>query len=105
MINNPVLNSIGGLSGDEFFGRLIPLLITLGFVAGIVAFIFWAIISAISWISSGGDKATTQAARESLTRAIVGIVILLSFFAVVNLIEIFFGVNLTLLNLEIYKID
>lgn len=105
MINNPVLNGIGGLRGDEFFGKLIPLLITLGFVIGVIAFILWAIISTISWMTSGGDKAKTQAARESFTRAIIGIIVLLSFFAIVNLIELFFGVNLTVLNLQIYKIN
>lgn len=104
-INNPVLNGIGSMSGDEFFGELIPLIITIGIVAGIAVFIFWAIISAISWITSGGDKAATQAARESLTRAIIGVIVLLSLFAIVNLIELFFGVNLSYINLQNYRIN
>ncbi len=61
-------------------------------------------LGGIQWITSGGDKASVEAARGRVTSGIVGIAILLSVFAVVLAVEYFFGVNLTTFNLEDLKI-
>lgn len=99
-INNPVLgNSLGSLNGVSFFQKLLPALIAGAFVAGVVIFFFMFLVGAIGWITSGGDKAKTEVARGRITNAIVGLVILLSLFAIVNLIETFFGINILRLNL------
>jgi len=99
-INNPVLGpSLGSMNGVGFFQRLLPALISIALVLGVVVFFFMFLSGAVSWITSGGDKAKTEIAKSRLTNAIVGLVILLSFFAIINLIELFFGVNLLRLNL------
>lgn len=99
-INNPVLGpSLGSMNGVGFFQRLLPALISGGLVAGAVIFFIMLLIGAIQWISSGGDKAATEAARGRITNAIVGLVILLSLFAIANLLGSFFGVNILRLNL------
>lgn len=99
-INNPILGPLGALNGSAFFGRLLPSLITLGFVIGSIIFIFYFLIGAIKWISSGGDKAKMQEAQSNITNALIGLVILFSLFGIISLIELFFGVDLTLFNLE-----
>jgi hypothetical protein len=69
-------------------------------IAG-VAFFFILVIGGVKWIISGGDKAHTEGARNQITAALVGLVIVFSAWAIVALIQTFFGVNL--LNLEFTK--
>lgn len=105
-INNPVLGpGLGSLNGVGFFQRLLPALISGGLIAGTVIFFIMLLIGAVQWISSGGDKAKTEEARGRITNALVGLVILLSLFAIANLISNFFGVNILQLNLRPLFID
>lgn len=98
-ITNPALGptlqgdlTTGG--GVGFVQKLIPSLIGLAFVAGAVLFFFMLIIAALQWITSGGDKAAVEAAKGRLTQAIIGIVILFAVYAIVSLIQNFFGINI-----------
>jgi len=75
-------------------GVILPNLIGLIFVFGMIIFLFMLIWGAVSWISSGGDKAHIENARGRITSALVGLVILFSTFAVIKLIEVFFGINI-----------
>lgn len=62
-------------------------------VAGL-AFFFILVIGGIKWIVSGGDKAHTEGARNQITAALVGLVIVFSAWAIIQLIYTFFGVNI-----------
>lgn len=70
-------------------------------IAGL-AFFFILLIGGIKWIVSGGDKAHTEGARNQITAALVGLVIVFSAWAIIQLISTFLGVNL--LNLVIPEI-
>jgi hypothetical protein len=83
------------LSASEFVSNVLSGLIIIGFVVGAVAFLFMFIIGGIRWISSGGDKAGIEAARGNITSALVGLVILFSLFAIVNVASCFFGTTFT----------
>jgi hypothetical protein len=52
------------------------------------------VIGGIRWIASGGDKAQTEAARNQITSALVGLVIVFAAWAIVALINVFFGINI-----------
>jgi hypothetical protein len=93
-ISNPALGSLGTLSPTAFFGRLIPGLLSFGLVIGVIVFLFILLQGAILWIASGGDKMKIEQAKSKLSNALVGIIILLSFFAIINLVECFFGIGL-----------
>lgn len=67
-------------------------------IAGL-AFFFILVIGGIKWILSGGDKAHTEGARNQITSALVGLVIVFSAWAIVQLIDTFFGVNILKLDL------
>lgn len=67
-------------------------------VAGL-AFFFILVIGGVKWILSGGDKAHTEGARNQITAALVGLVIVFSAWAIVQLIATFFGVNILELTL------
>jgi len=68
-------------------------------VVAALAFFFILVIGGIKWIVSGGDKAHTEGARNQITAALVGLVIVFSAWAIVQLIDTFFGVNILKLNL------
>lgn len=99
MIKNPVLGSLGTKTGVEFFQGFIPGLIGLALVIGSVIFFFMLAIGAIQWITSGGDKQALEAARGRISNALIGLVILFSIFAILDLIHIFF--NITIMRLDI----
>lgn len=67
--------------------------------AGIIAFIYllwggWA------WIMSGGDKDALERARKRVTTSLVGLAIVFSSYALLYLIQGFFGINLIELKLN-----
>lgn len=99
-ITNPWLPpSLTSLSGIEFLGRLISLVITLGFIVGGITFIFMLLTGALSIMTSGGDKGKAEQARARITTAAIGLVLLFAIFAVLNLIETIFGINLLLIDI------
>lgn len=67
-------------------------------IAGL-AFFFILVIGGVKWILSGGDKAHTEGARNQITAALVGLVIVFSAWAILQLINTFFGVNILELTL------
>ena len=104
-VNNPALGpSLGNINGVEFIRGLIPALVGVGFVIGVIIFFFVLLIGAIGWITSGGDKAKAETARGRITNAIIGLVILFSLYAIINLLEIFFATNLVRIDLGPLKI-
>lgn len=103
VLENPVGPNFA--SGQDFFGELIPNLVGLGFVIGILAFFFVMIIGAIQWITSGGDKAALESARSRISNAFIGIVLLLATFAILKVIENFFGINILALDIGVLKIE
>lgn len=104
-INNPALpDNLRDLTGTEFFGNLIPALISFAIVIGVIFFVFYLIYGAIQWISSGGDKGQMEQAKSKISNALIGIFILLSFFAILNLVECFFGIGLRRLDVGPFNI-
>lgn len=97
-ITNPVVgNTLKGLqTGDssQFLNVFIPKVIGLLFIVGALGFFFMLLWGAIAWILSGGDKAGIESAKGKLTNATIGVILLLSTFALVKIIELFFGVNI-----------
>jgi len=75
-------------------GGIISAAILLILIIAAVVFFFILIIGGIRWITSGGDKAQTEAARNQITAALVGLVIVFAAWAIVQLIQVFFGVNI-----------
>lgn len=95
-ISNPALgkelNAIP--DGVSFLQKFIPRAIGLAFVVGALVFFFIMIIGAIQWIASGGDKTALEGARGKITSAVVGLIILLSVFAILKVIQNFFHINI-----------
>lgn len=62
-------------------------------VAAILAFLY-LILGGIQWITSGGDKSAMESARNKITSAIVGLIIVAASWAVMLLIGQFIGFDI-----------
>lgn len=104
-ITNPTFNGtlLGGLTTltdpTAFFNIILPNAITLCFIVASVIFVFMIITGAIQWIASGGDKQALESARGKITSALLGLVILFSLFAILSLIQTFFGIKILTLDI------
>lgn len=75
-------------------GQLISAVVgTLLIIAALMAFLF-LIMGGLQWITSGGDKAAMETARNKITHAIVGLIIVGAAWAVMMLVQNFLGVNI-----------
>jgi hypothetical protein len=61
--------------------------------AFVIAFIF-LLVGGVRWILAGGDKQAVEGARNMVTGALIGLVVVLAAFAIIRLVEIFFGIQI-----------
>lgn len=95
MVENPAHGTtLQGLEGTEYISRLLRVLIAGAFVAGVLVFTYIFISGAVSWISAGGDKGKVEAAKDKVTKGLIGLVIMLFVFAIVNVIGCVIGINI-----------
>ena len=80
-----------------FFANLGDLLrnvlIILFFFAALLAFVF-IVIGGIQWITAGGDKIAAGNARDRITAAIIGLVVVVAAFAITAIITTALGINI-----------
>lgn len=82
---------------------VVPVLIQVILIISALVALVFMIIGGIKWITAGGDKAATESARGTLTSALIGLVIVFAAWAIIRLIELFFGIHI--LTLEIPPIE
>lgn len=107
LIRNPLAPNLSPTIEQEAvwtLGKILTTLISTLIIVAAVAFFFYFLIGAIKWIMSGGDKAQIEAARGQITNALIGFVIVLSFFAIAKLIETLFGVSILQIDIDTLKI-
>lgn len=63
-------------------------------VVAAIIFFFMLILGGIRWILSGGDKQSTENARNQITAALIGLIIIFAAWAIIQLVETVFGVTL-----------
>ena len=80
----------GGIDTGE---KIIQFGVTLLFITAILLAFFYLIQGGIQWMTSRGDKQLLEQARLRLTYAVVGLVIILLAFFIVNSIAGFFNIS------------
>lgn len=75
-------------------GMLISSLVSILLIISALAAFLYLVLGGLQWITSGGDKAGMEAARNKITQAIVGLVIVAAAYAVMLLITQFLGLEL-----------
>jgi hypothetical protein len=105
MITNPALGTFGAQGGVNFLSNLLPAVLGAILVIGVLVFLFTFLTGAIQYISSGGDKGGAEAAKQKLTNSIIGVTILLGFFAILSVVECFFGIGLRQISIGPFNVS
>jgi len=72
-------------------GSLVSGALTMVMVLAALLVLGYLIMGGVEWITSGGDKGKTESARNKITAAIIGLVILAASFAILQLALNFLG--------------
>lgn len=76
------------------FDKVLTFLIRMFFiVAGLIA-LFYLLLGALAWITSGGNKENVDKAREKIQAALIGIILIFVVLAIVGVIENIFNMGL-----------
>lgn len=83
-------------------GTVLSSIITIVLIAAAIIALFFLIYGGIRWITSGGDKAKVESARNTIIAAIIGLVVALLAFFIITIVLGLFGLSLA--NLTLPKI-
>ncbi len=73
------------------FGALINSVLSIVMVIALLLVLLYLVLGGIEWITSGGDKGKTESARNKITAAIIGIIILAAAYALTQLVAWILG--------------
>lgn len=83
-----------GVTLIENLGSIISAVIGVAFLLAFLIFLVMLIIGGIQWISSGGDKESVQKAKDRITHALIGLVIVACTWAIIQIVQNFFCINI-----------
>ncbi len=75
------------------FGTTVGSLVNLGFVIATLIALAYLVYGGVKWITSGGEKTDVEGARNHITAAIIGLVIVFLSYFILNFILTFFTGN------------
>jgi len=84
----------GGFIKDIEAGVLITSLISFFIIISFITAFFFLLQGALGWITSGGDEGKVEAARNRITQAIIGLVIVVAVWALFGLVQDFLGIQI-----------
>jgi len=92
------INSVAGVPtrGISKVDDILSTVTTILLISVIVIALFFLIWGGIMWITSGGDKAKVDAARNKIVYSIIGLVVAFSAFLIVNIVFQFLGITFSL---------
>lgn len=73
------------------FGQVFRAVLNFILVIAVLLVFGYIVMAAIQWITSGGDRGKTDRARQMIISAVVGLIIIVSSYAVINVIVRFIG--------------
>lgn len=89
-INTPVGIPCGGLPvASQIIGNAITIMLIITVILSLI----FLIVGGIQWIQSGGDKQKVAKARARITYTIVGLIVALVAFFIVNVIGFIFNIK------------
>lgn len=80
-----------GVSPTTPLGDVISNALTIIFIFAALAVLFFLVIGAFQWITSGGDKEKVGNARKGIVAALVGLALLALAFLIVNIVAQILG--------------
>ena len=88
-INDIEIEKSTGFASD--IGTLFNAVLSFVMVIAALMVFFYLIMGGIDWITSGGDKGKTESARNKITAAVIGLIILAASYAILQLVLNFLG--------------
>ncbi|MBU1104290.1 hypothetical protein KJ664_00110 [Patescibacteria group bacterium] len=76
------------------FGSFFSFAIRILFALGGILMLVYLIMGGIRYITSGGDKLQAQGARDMITNALIGIIIIAASYAIATLLNSLFGIDI-----------
>jgi hypothetical protein len=94
--NGQTITPPGGApqGGITYLGKVLGNAASIFMVVVVVATLFFIVFGAIQWTSSNGEKEKIAAARKKITWALIGLIVALLAYFLINILGGFFGVNL-----------
>lgn len=96
-IVNPVLPGSLGSGGNEAgppaLGAIISSLIGVILIMAFVTTLLYMLLGGFDWVTSGGDKTKLQSARDKITNALIGLVVVGASWAVMMIVGNFLGLD------------
>jgi hypothetical protein len=74
---------------DSGAGGIVGTIVQVLIIIGILVALFFLIFGGIKYASSGGDRAKTEASRQMIINALIGLVISLVAYGILNLVMYF----------------
>lgn len=94
-----VINAPNNVKITELGALISAIVSALLVISALLAFLY-LVLGGIGWITSGGDKAGMEAARNKITQAIVGLIIVAAAYAIMMLVSSFLGISLSSLDIQ-----
>jgi len=86
-IDAPIIPPAGrAISPETNVGTIIGFLVAFIIAIAFVVALFYIVIGALQWITSGGDKQKVADARNHIIAAIIGLIIIALSFVIVNVL-------------------
>jgi uncharacterized membrane protein len=87
---NSITTNLVPTGGPHALSSIITLGLDLAVLIAVIVCLFSLILSGFNWITSEGDKQKVASARQRLAFSIIGLVVILMSFAIINAIYTFF---------------
>jgi uncharacterized membrane protein YjgN (DUF898 family) len=89
------INPNEGGTGDAHFatdiGQVFRAVLNFVLIIAVLLVFGYLVLGGIEWITSGGDKGKTESARNKITAAVIGLIILVSAYAILTVVLNFLG--------------
>ena len=101
-ITNPVIPAVIGsgntANGPMVIGNIVGSVIGAILIIAFLLSMFYLLTGGVSWITSAGDKTQLENARNKITNAIIGLMVVAAVWAVSSLIGPWLGIGFPKLN-------
>ncbi len=78
---------------ERGLGNLVGQLLNIAMTISALLVLLYLIWGAIGWITSGGDKGKIETARNRITTAVIGIIVLASVVAIFKVLQLVLGIE------------
>ena len=94
MLPGSQFQRLGVITASSLIGSIIVMIL----IATSIILLGILIVGGIMVMTSGGDKQKSANGQQAVTAAVIGLVIIFGAWAIINLINLFFGINIINLN-------